>query len=75
MLATLARSVRDTSVLRRLLFAWWNLPKDLPDVWKLAIEFAIKNKDECVTDRTTLKLLLDSVEKLDGSAFENDQNL
>ena len=35
MLAALAKSVRDTSILQRLLFAWSNLPKDLPD----AIEF------------------------------------
>ena len=70
----LTKSVRDTSVLRGLLFAWSNLPKEFPDAWKLAVEFATKGK---VTDydRTSLKLLLSNLEKLDVSAFDSDDSL
>ena len=56
MLTALSKSIRDTSILRRLLFAWSNLPKELPDSWKLAIEFATKDKGDCEIERTTLNL-------------------
>jgi len=78
MLPALTKNVKDTSVLRRLLFAWSNLPKDLPNAWKLAVEFATKNKDGIETDdqeRTSLKLLLSNLEKLDASSFDNDDLL
>jgi len=74
MLTALAKSVRDTSVLRRLLFAWSNLPKEFPDAWKLAVEFATKGKVADL-DRTSLKLLLSNLEKLDASAFDSDDSL
>ena len=75
MLTALSKSIRDTSILRRLLFAWSNLPKELPDAWKLTIEFATKDKGDCETERTTLKLLLENLESLDPLAFESDQSL
>ena len=75
MLTALSKSIRDTSILRRLLFAWSNLPKELPDAWKSAIEFATKDKGDCEIERITLKLLLENLESLDPLAFESDQSL
>ena len=58
MLAAISKQVKDVSVLRRLLFALSQLPNDLPDVWKLAVEFATKNKGGNVIDLESTRLML-----------------
>ena len=76
MLSAIAKSVKDTSVLRRLLFAWSNLSKDLPQAWKLAVEFATKKKGSIESDHdSTVKVLLSNLEMLDASAFDSDDSL
>ena len=40
LLGTISKYVKNVSVARRLLFAVTNLPKDLPNLWGVAVEFA-----------------------------------
>ena len=40
MLGTISKYIKNVSVVRRLLFAVMNLPKDLPNLWGVAAEFA-----------------------------------
>lgn len=45
MLGAISKYISDVSVLRRLLFAVVHLPKDLPNFWGVAVEFATKEKE------------------------------
>lgn len=75
MLAAISKQVKDVSVLRRLLFALSQLPNDLPDVWKLAVEFATKYKEGCVMDSERTKLMLKNLEEIDISTYSDDRSL
>lgn len=75
MLSAISKHVKDVSVLRRLLFALSQLPSDLPDVWKVAVEFATKGKEGCVTDSESTRLMLKNLEEIDISAFQDDKSL
>ena len=75
MLAAISKQVKDVSVLRRLLFALSQLPNDLPDVWKLAVEFATKNKEGNVIDPESTRLMLKNLEEIDISAYLDDKSL
>ena len=75
MLAAVSKQVKDVSVLSRLLFALSQLPNDLPDVWKLAIEFATKDKEGSIMDSERTRLMLNNLEEIDISAYLDDRNL
>jgi len=75
MLPAISKHVKDVSVLRRLLFALSQLPNDLPDVWKLAVEFATKGKEGSIEDSESTKLMLKNLEEIDISAFLDDKSL
>lgn len=45
MLESIAKYLKDVSVLRRLLFAVSYLPPDLQNIWGVAIEFATRGKE------------------------------
>ena len=75
MLTTISKHIKDVSVLRRLLFAVSQLPHDLPDLWKVALEFATKGKEDKVYDSKTTQLILKNLEKIDFAAFQDDKTL
>ena len=58
MLAAVSKHIKDVSILRRLLFAVSLLPDEIPDLWRLAIEFAISHKKGSIKDEATLKLII-----------------
>ena len=76
MLGAIAKYVNDVSVLRKLLFAVANLPRDLPDLWEVAIEFATGQKisTNSIT-ATEAQLFLENWEELDALAFSTDRKL
>ena len=75
MLAAVSKHIKDVSILRRLLFAISQLPNELPDVWRLAIEFATRYKKGSIKDETTLKLIMENLEEIDPTAFKSDNSL
>ena len=75
MLAAISKQVKDVSVLRRLLFALSQLPNDLPDVWKLVVEFATKNKEGNVIDPESTRLMLKNLEEIDTCAYSDNKSL
>ena len=75
MLAAISKHIKDVSVLRRLLFAVSQLPHDLPDLWKVALEFATKGKEDKIGDSKTTQLILKNLEKMDFDAFQDDKTL
>ena len=44
MLAAVSKHIKDASILRRLLVAVSQLPDEIPDLWRLATEFATSHK-------------------------------
>jgi len=75
MLTAVSKNIRDVSVLRRLLFAVSQLPDELPDAWKLAVEFANRHKRGSITDEATLKVIIKNLEEIDPSVFKSDSSL
>lgn len=75
MLSTFSQHFKDVSVLRKCLFAVAQLPKDLPNIWELAVQFATKNKGNASINAETVKLLAENLQELDYLAFESDQKL
>jgi len=75
MLTAISKHIKDVSVLRRLLFAMSQLPNDLPDVWKVALEFATKGMEDKISDPKTTQLILKNLEKMDFAAFQDDKAL
>lgn len=75
MLTALSKHVKDVSVLRRLLFAISQLPHDLPDLWKVALEFATRGMDDKIENSTTIQLILKNLQKMDPTAFQDDKTL
>ena len=75
MFSAITKHVKNASILRRLIFALSHLPEELPDVWKLAVEFATRNKEESVEDKETLRLLLNNLKEIDSTTFETDKDL
>ena len=75
MLSTFSKYIEDVSVLRKLLFAIAQLPKDLPNLWEIATEFATKNKGKCSINTETVKVLIENLQVFDSLAFESDQKL
>lgn len=75
MFSAIVKHVKNASILRRLIFALSHLPEELPDAWKLAVEFATQDKEECVKDKETLRLLFDNLKEIDSTTFETDKDL
>ena len=75
MLAAVSKHIKDVSILRRLLFAVSQLPDELPDVWRLAVEFATRHKKGSIKDEATVKLIMENLEEIDPMAFKSDNNL
>lgn len=75
-LDTVCKFIKSVSVLRRLLFAVTHLPSDLPDLWKLAVEYATEGKtsQERITPAQA-KVLVDNIHELDVLAFSTDKEL
>ena len=76
MLGSIAKYVKDVSVVRRLLFASASLPQDLPNMWGIAVEFATRGKESrnAVTPQQA-KLLVENLRELDSLAFASDRQL
>ena len=76
MLGVAAKYVKDTSVLRRLLFAAATLPSDLPDLWGVVVEFATRGKESrsaITTDQA--KVFVENLHELDAAVFASDRQL
>ena len=63
------------SVLRRMLFAVVNLPKDLPDYWKIVRNFGTCGADDKLLTSTKVQALVDNLQYLDKDVFLSDKNL
>ncbi len=61
MLSTFSQHFKDVSVLRKCLFAVAQLPKDLPNIWELAVQFATKNKGNASINAETVQLLAENL--------------
>ena len=76
MLGTIAKYLKDVSVLRKLLFAATHLPPDMPNLWGIAVEFAtagkVKRND---IDAKIAKSLIDNVEEFDEAALKKDDEI
>lgn len=75
MLSTFSEHIKDVSVLRKLLFAVSQLPRDLPHIWQLAVEFATESKSNATINAETAKMLAENLQELDSLAFESDDKL
>ena len=76
MLALVAKHLKDVSVLRRLLFAATYFPREMPNVWGVAVEFATCGKvDRNSVDADTAAALIDNVYSFDEKAFDTDEVL
>ena len=76
MLGVIAHHLKDVSVLRRLLFAVTQLPRELPNFWGVAVEFATDGKVERNTiDFSTAAALLENIHSFDERAFDTDESL
>lgn len=76
MLSVVAKHIKDVSVLRRLLFAAKFLPRDMPNFWGVAIEFATAGKvDRSTVDPETAAALIENIHSFDERAFDTDEAL
>ena len=75
MLATFSKHVGNVTVVRRLLFAISQLPKDVPIYWELSAKFAVQNTGYKHLDVKTAKLQVENIQKLDPLAFQSDDTL
>ena len=76
MLGVVAKHIKDVSVLRRLLFAAKFLPRDMPNFWGAAIEFATAGKvDRNTVDPEIAAALIENIHSFDERAFDTDEAL
>ena len=76
MLGTISKYIKNVSIVRRPLFAFTNLPKDIPNLWGVAVEFATWGQETRHTlNAEQAKLLVQNVQELDLLAFDSDKNL
>lgn len=76
MLGVVAKHIKDVSVLRRLLFAAKFLPRDMPNFWGAAIEFATAGKvDRNTVDPEIAAALIKNIHSFGERAFDTDEAL
>jgi len=76
MLGAISKYISDVSVLRRLLFAVVHLPKDLPNFWGVAVEFATKGKESRnAINSQQAQMFMENIHSLDNSAFSSERQL
>ena len=75
LLKELAEFVNSPSVLRKLLFATTNLPRDLPDYWKIVTSFATSGSHEEKLTQSKIKTQVDNMQYYDKDAFLCDKSL
>ena len=76
MLGLISKYIKDTSVLRRLLFAIVHLPEDLPNYWRVVLEFATKGQErEPAMTSDQAQMLVQNMQELDAMAFATDRML
>ena len=76
MLGLISKYIKDTSVLRRLLFAIVHLPEDLPNYWRVVLEFATKGQErEPAMTSDQAQMLVENMQELDAMAFATDKVL
>ncbi len=73
MLKHLSQSFSELSVLRRLIFAIVSLPKDLPDLWNIAIKFAAG--ENVHLSESDVKIAIENLKEMDAAAFSKDSEL
>ena len=76
MLASVSKHISNVSVIRRLLFAVVHLPKELPQLWGVALEFATHGKEskESITP-DQCRVLIENLKVLECEAFNTDADL
>lgn len=65
----------EIAVLRKLLFASVNIPKQTPHYWEELIEFAYNGRVDKPPDAEKVRVLLENMELLDQMAFTTDDDL
>ena len=76
MLGAISKYISDVSVLRRLLFAAVHLPQDLPNIWGVAIEFAVKGKESRnAINSQQAQMFMENIQSLDDAAFSSENQL
>lgn len=76
MLGSISQIIKDTSTLRRLLFATAYLPPKTPNFWGIVVEYATLGATK-KTDITSnqARVLMENLKCLDEQAFFTDQQL
>ena len=74
MLKSISKYITSESVVRRLVFATLQLPKNLPDFWNVVISFATCGKESSLT-ADQAKVIVENMQELDSSAFTSDRKL
>ena len=76
MLAVVAKHLKDVSVLRRLLFAASYLPREVPNFWGIAVEFATEgNVQRNTIDVGTAAAIVENIQLFDEKQFDTDRAL
>ena len=75
MLKLLAKNFSRVSVLRRLLFAASQLPTDLPNYWKIVLDFATEEENQDSVSVEQVRVLLENLQELNCAAFKTDTQL
>ena len=70
-----SKYVDSPSVLRKLLFAATNLPKDLPDYWKTVTSFAMNESHKEKLTPSKVEALIDNIQYCDKDALLSDKDL
>lgn len=75
MLGIISKYLDNVTILRRLLFAVMFLPNDLPEFWKIVLEFATFGEDSCSINEAEGKLIMENLWELNQAAFLSDETL
>lgn len=75
LLKEVSEYVDNPSTLRKVIFASVNLPKDIPNYWRLVAEFAAHGSKDEALHPPKMQALVENLQYLDKDAFVNDDNL
>ena len=75
MLKSISGSISKPSVLRRILFAVTQLPRDLPNLWEVVVDFASNHGSKERISAQEAKLLIENIQELDMAALDGDQRI